>query len=261
MSEAYDDTFFDWVGLTAVRSANSVVPIVMELAAPTSVVDVGCGNGAWLGVWSRSGVTRITGLDGTHVDRDRLAIPADQFHAVDLTNDWSLAGHYDLAQSLEVAEHLPAAAGRHLVTQLCRLADIVLFSAAQPGQGGEMHVNEQPLAYWAHLFSGHGFAAYDCIRPRLAVHRSSDPWYRYNTILYANGAGAKRLAPAALAARVVDPAGLESGGDFAWRIRKAVLKPLPVAVVTALSRLRYRAVIRATSLADKINPTVTTEDH
>lgn len=252
MSQAYDDTFFDWVDLTAVRSANSLVPVVMKLAAPTSVVDVGCGSGAWLGVWSRQGVTRIRGLDGAHVDRNRLAIPADQFDAVDLTTEWSLTGHCDLAQSLEVAERLPAAAGRHLVAQLCRLADIVLFSAAQPGQGGEMHVNEQPLSYWAHLFYGHGFVAYDCVRPRLA-HRSIDPWYRYNTILYANAAGAERFVPAALAARVADPARLENGGDFAWRMRKAVLRPLPVAVVTAPSRLRYRTVIRTANLTNKIN--------
>jgi hypothetical protein len=225
----------------------------MELAVPTSVVDVGCGSGAWLAVWFRHGVTRIKGLDGAHVDQNRLTIPTDQFDPVDLTTEWSLAGHYDLAQSLEVAEHLPAAAGRHLVAQLCQLADIVLFSAAQPGQGGEMHVNEQPLSYWARLFSGHGFAAYDCIRPRLAAYRSIDPWYRYNTILYANAVGAERLVPAALAARVADPARLESGGDFAWRMRKAVLKPLPVAVVTALSRLRYRTVMRTAGLANKIN--------
>ncbi|MFZ3224828.1 MAG: hypothetical protein WA230_04855, partial [Xanthobacteraceae bacterium] len=79
------------------------------------------------------------------------------------------------------------------------------------------------------------------------------PWYRYNTILYANAAGAERFVPAALAARVADPARLENGGDFAWRMRKAVLRPLPVAVVTALSRLRYRTVIRTANLTNKIN--------
>jgi hypothetical protein len=116
-----------------------------------------------------------------------------------------------------------------------------------------MHVNEQPLSYWAHLFYGHGFVAYDCVRPRLAAHRSIDPWYRYNTILYANAAGAERIVPAALAARVAEPASLESGGDFTWRMRKAVLRPLPVAVVTALSRLRYRTVIRTANLTSIIN--------
>ena len=55
------------------------------------------------------------------------------------------------------------------------------------------------------------------------------------------------------AARVADPVKLESGGDFAWRMRKDVLRPLPVAVVTALSRLRYRTVIRTANLTGKIN--------
>ena len=116
-----------------------------------------------------------------------------------------------------------------------------------------MHVNEQPLSYWAHLFYGHGFVAYDCVRPRPATHRSIDPWYRYNTILYANAAGAERFVPPRLPPRVADPVKLESGGDFAWRMRKAVLKPLPVAVVTALSRLRYRTVIGTNNLTSKIH--------
>src|SRR6516164_6619836 len=117
MNQAYDNTFFDWVDLTAVRSANSLVPIVMGLVGPTSVIDVGCGSGAWLGVWSSHGVARIKGLDGSHVDPGRLSIREDQFESVDLTTAWSFAGHYDLAQCLEVAEHLPDAAGHHLVAQ------------------------------------------------------------------------------------------------------------------------------------------------
>ena len=41
----YDTRFYDAVDQTSLRSARVVVPIVMELVAPTSVVDVGCGAG------------------------------------------------------------------------------------------------------------------------------------------------------------------------------------------------------------------------
>ena len=57
-----------------------------------------------------------------------------------------------LAESITLAEHLPAEVGPRLVERLCSLSDVVLFSAAQPGQGGEDHINERDPSYWAALF-------------------------------------------------------------------------------------------------------------
>jgi hypothetical protein len=59
---------------------------------------------------------------------------------------------FDLVQSLEVGEHLPLSAAETLVDSLTTASDRVLFSAAVKGQGGEFHVNEQPLAFWQELF-------------------------------------------------------------------------------------------------------------
>jgi hypothetical protein len=50
---------------------------------------------------------------------------------------------FDLALCLEVAEHLPAAAGDSLVRRLASVGARILFSAAIPGQGGRNHVNEK----------------------------------------------------------------------------------------------------------------------
>jgi hypothetical protein len=51
---------------------------------------------------------------------------------------------FDLAASLEVAEHLSSARADGFVEHLTRLSDRVLFSAEVPGQGGYGHRNEQP---------------------------------------------------------------------------------------------------------------------
>lgn len=241
MAEAYDTRFYDWVNMTAKRSARIVLPIVREACAPASVVDVGCGEGAWLSVWRELGVGDILGLDGEHVTRDRLAIPSESYLARDLSRVFSTPRRYDLAQSLEVAEHLPRASAEGFVTSLCSLADIVLFSAAQPGQGGEHHVNERSPGWWAHLFDRHGFAAFDAVRPAVAGDGRVDPWYRFNTILFANAVGEARLTDAARATRAA-PDALDDGGDLAWKLRRAVLAPLPEPIVTGLSRLRYRLV-------------------
>ncbi len=239
MATLYDDTFFDWVDMTARRSAEAVVPLLRDGTAATSVVDVGCGRGTWLAAWVAAGVNDIRGLDGAYVDQTRLAIKVDQFETADLTKTWPITRRFDLAQSLEVAEHLPVSCGPAFVSQLCLLADVVAFSAAVPGQGGENHINERPVSYWANLFRNHGYEAFDCVRPFLRDNAAVDPWYRYNTVVYANAAGQQRLSVATRVTRTPDVETLNDAGDLAWRLRAMVLRPLPVAAVTALSRLRY----------------------
>lgn len=242
MTHAYDNTFFDWVDFTATRSARAVLPIINDLVRPASVVDVGCGRGAWLGVWANLGLDDIKGLDGDYVDRAKLAIAPAAFAAVDLTSLWPVTRRFDLAQSLEVAEHLAPEVGPQFVAQLCALSDVVMFSAAQPGQGGEMHFNERKPSYWADLFASQGFAAFDCLRPLISMNKSVDPWYRFNTVVYANEAGQARLVPAATSARVTKLTQLDHAGDIVWKLRTTVLRPLPMNVVSALSRVRYSLV-------------------
>ena len=137
---------------------------------------------------------------------------------------------------------MPASAGPAFVTSLCGLSDVVLFSAAQPGQGGEQHLNERAPSYWAGQFAANGYAAFDCVRPRVRDEASVDPWYKFNTVLYANARGQERLLPAALAARIDDLGKLDGAGDLAWKLRCAILRPLPEPVVTTLSRWRYSLV-------------------
>ena len=242
MGQLYDRAFFDWVRLTAVRSAQGVLPVVLRAVQPTSVVDVGCGEGAWLSVWRALGVADVAGLDGAHVDRAALMVPAGCFQAADLARPFVLPRRFDLVQSLEVAEHLPPEVSRAFVSALCRLGDVVLFSAAQPGQGGENHINERLPSTWAALFRQHGYSAFDCVRPLVAKNGGVAPWYRFNTVLYANPDGRRRLSPEALATRCDHEAHLDGAGDWRWRLRCRILRRLPVRIVTRLSRLRYRLV-------------------
>jgi SAM-dependent methyltransferase len=238
----YDDRFFDWVNATARKSAQVMLPIVAEQTRPSSVVDIGCGQGAWLEHWASLGV-HVTGIDGSHVDQDRLLIPRENFSVVNLAKPWDVARRFDLAQSLEVAEHLPSDVGPAFVATLCSLADIVLFSAARPGQGGERHINERIPSYWAGLFRTHGYLSYDSVRPLMAAQHQVAPWYRYNSMLFANATGVARLSLPARRAVVSDVSQLDVVGDWKWKARCAALRPLPEPVVTWMSKMRYRLVM------------------
>jgi SAM-dependent methyltransferase len=238
MSSAYDNRFFEWVNLTARRSARALLPLVKEQVHPANVLDVGCGQGAWLAVWCELGLVEGYGVDGDHVNKDALLIPRERFQAVDLRKPWDIGRRFDMVQSLEVAEHLPSTSAEAFIHCLCAHGDVVLFSSAQPGQGGEGHINERKPSYWAHLFAANGYMAYDSLRPLIVRQKRIDPWYRFNTLLFANAAGAARLKITLQAAD--EPADLDRGGDVLWHLRRALLRPLPEPAVTFLSQLRYR---------------------
>ncbi len=181
----YRDWFFEIVRYSSRRSAGVTVPIVIELLQPRSVVDIGCATGEWLATFRAHGVERIRGLDGGYVSPSHFAIPADSFTPVDLAGPFSLHETFDLAMSLEVAEHLPTESARGFVASLVRLAPVILFSAATPGQGGVNHINCQWPEYWAELFAGHDYAAIDCLRDRVWENPEVAPWYAQNMLLFA----------------------------------------------------------------------------
>ena len=183
-SKVYGPEFFEAQVEGSLRSARVVAPIVCELVRPSSVVDVGCGCGAWLSALRECGISRVLGLDGDYVRRSSLLVPQDCFRAANLEKPISLGEKFDLALCLEVAEHLPRIAAPILVASLAKLSPVVLFSAAIPLQRGTNHVNEQWPQYWAELFERFGFKRIDAIRPRIWTDARVEWWYRQNMFLF-----------------------------------------------------------------------------
>lgn len=184
-SEHYTSTFYERLRSGATRSAEVIVPLVLQLLPVRSVLDVGCGDGSWLASFQKLGISDILGIDGDYVARDLLQIPLERFRPMDLTKPFRLERAFDLAISLEVAEHLPLECASGFVESLTATAPAVLFSAAIPYQGGDDHINEQWPDKWASLFGERGYAAIDCIRKRVWQNEAVDHWYAQNTLLFA----------------------------------------------------------------------------
>jgi SAM-dependent methyltransferase len=240
MNQRYDSQFFDYMVEGSQQSARVVVPIVQQWLPVRSVLDVGCGQGAWLKIWQDHGVGHIEGLDGAHVDRAQLLIPPASFHAVDLERAFALDRRFDLVTCLEVAEHLPHASATPLVTSLCAHADHVLFSAALPGTGGAHHINEQPHDYWKTRFEQAGFVMLDCMRPLVASDERVKRWYRYNLFLYVRAAALPAL-PESIRRTIVSAGEVPADVSPLWfKARKAVIRLLPVPVVSWLAAVNER---------------------
>lgn len=182
---SYDAEFFRASDAGAAQAAAIVVPAVADIFVPQSVVDVGCGSGAFLQAFRRAGAVELLGLDsgaGTALRR----IAPHEFVAADLEVALPLERRYDLAVSLEVAEHLSRARAPGFVADLTRAAPVVLFSAAIPYQGGIHHVNEQWPSYWREQFAQHNFECFDVMRPLLWHRDDIGVPYAQNTLLFAS---------------------------------------------------------------------------
>jgi hypothetical protein len=246
----YDADFYRFLASFAARSAEQIVPLLIAGLPIHSVADFGCGQGAWLSVWRKAGII-VMGVDGSYVDRRRLMIDGNEFRAADLSQRIDLGRRFDLVQSLEVAEHLPPQRAADFIAMLTDHAPLVMFSAAVPGQGGEHHINEQPLEYWREKFSARGYVAIDYIRPQIVVNPRIQDWYRYNIVLYAEARYLINLADRVRAFQVPEQQRLRNYWPLEDRIRHALIRQLPRGTVDFLSRFKTRRAVRRTRSAQR----------
>ena len=193
----YDDHFWslhdtgDWKGFAE---------LVLRQFTPRSVIDVGCGTGQALEALRAVDPTlSLKGVDSSQPALGRARAKGLLVHDLDITRMTRSTlrscegelGHFDLAICLEVAEHMPPWHSTKLL-RLLMTWDIIIFSAAQPNQGGVLHVNEQPARYWIQKFARRGFVLADQnaeFRERLG-ELALPWWYRSNTNVFQRAATA-----------------------------------------------------------------------
>jgi SAM-dependent methyltransferase len=163
-----------------------IVPVIMDLVNPTSVVDVGCGLGTFIHVFKDTGVADALGIDGSWCNKELLFkyINKEEFLEKDLEQIIRIDKKFDLVVCLEVAEHLTEKRADSFVLDLILLGDVILFSAAIPKMGGINHINEQWPDYWMKKFESHGYVAHDILKPFFWNNDRIWWWYRQNMLFF-----------------------------------------------------------------------------
>ncbi|NOT35630.1 MAG: methyltransferase domain-containing protein [Candidatus Eisenbacteria bacterium] len=159
-------------------TAEVVVDFLMQEFTPRSVVDVGCGTAVYLAGFEKRGVA-VLGYEGSRPGIENALIDPAKIEQHDLTRDLVAPRVFDLVTCFEVGEHLPATFASTLARSLAGLGPVIAFSAAQPGQGGVDHVNEQPPSYWVEKFREAGMV-WDEAGTRRARERMTSlgcPWW------------------------------------------------------------------------------------
>jgi SAM-dependent methyltransferase len=184
-------------------------------STPTSILDIGCGEGTWLRAALRAGVRNVVGVDGVKIPPERLLFPASSFIVSDLTQPLDLGRRFDAVLCLEVAEHLPESMAAILISSLTRHSDRIVFSAAAPGQPGQHHINCRWPEYWQGLFNTRGYACDDAIRWCIWNDARIEPWYRQNMFvaLRSKSAGQEPRMPAVVHPAILPLIGACQRGD------------------------------------------------
>lgn len=172
----------------AVRSAGRIADSILNDFKATRIIDVGCGTGALLEALRERGC-EVFGLEYSEAALAYCRSRRLTVAKFDLERDAFIDNRtFDVAVSMEVAEHLPKRVADRYVDLLARLSPVIVFTAAPPGQGGALHVNEQPPSYWMSKFQQRGFkhAEEPSQRWRESWKAAGDvqDWYHQNLMIF-----------------------------------------------------------------------------
>ena len=197
--DVYDEAFWKENGSPDHRAAErSIAGHIHNMLQPTSVVDVGCGTGQMLEVFRERGVRSLLGLESSEGIEwcRKLGIQeaGAYIHPADLRDEEAIlnapgGGVVDLVVCVEVAEHLPEEACRHVVSDICRYIrpKWLAFSGAVPrSPGGTGHINEHYFEYWRDLVQSFGTHVLDREKSN-ALHRfldGCDPMFTWASNVY-----------------------------------------------------------------------------
>jgi SAM-dependent methyltransferase len=224
------------------ESARRILPPLVALFGARSMLEVGCGNGHWTQAGIDAGIAEYTVVDGPWNNREHLLVDRAHFVEARLEVPLALGRRFDLAVCLEVAEHVEAGSAGILVQSLCDAADVVVFGAAIPLQGGFGHINEQWPSYWRAKFEALGYRPHDLVRPRHWDDAAIHYWYRQNMFVYVretNTAASRIAAEAAPQASLalfdaVHPDKFMEIASYRSIALKRLVKALPAWVKTRL---------------------------
>lgn len=157
LNDLYTEPWFRLRSKLAWRTEYFCSAVWKTLGPFKTLVDLGCGIGEFVAHFNHHYGLFAIGFDGCENCLTHIAKGAT-IYMHDLRNplEWG-APKFDLCMCLEVAEHIEPEHADTLIDSCCSISDLILFTAAKPGQDGLGHVNLQKPDYWMNKFKTKGY--------------------------------------------------------------------------------------------------------
>lgn len=124
--------------------ADRLAQFIKHIIRPHNVLDIGCGPGHFVESM------RDIGIDAVGIDIDERIGDKPYLFREDILSTKFVA---DVCICLEVVEHIHEDHAENIITAISGMfTDTLIFTAAQPGQGGVGHINCQYPIYWHEKF-------------------------------------------------------------------------------------------------------------
>ena len=154
---------------------------ISDTLSPSTVLDIGCGPGIYVDALRTHGI-QARGVDIDERVKDK---PYLKYQSVFDLVDTDLA---DTVICLEVAEHIDERSAEQVAAQVARcVGKTLIWTAAQPEQGGIGHINCQPKEYWDAKLTACGLVRNHTAEAAMLEFITSGPhmgWFRNNVMLF-----------------------------------------------------------------------------
>lgn len=160
------------------RHDNGLIANLIWLFEGRTVIDVGCGDGAYTEALQTAGVD-CEGYDASPIRPTGCGY-------LDLSRPIKTTERFDWVLCLEVGEHIPAAYQQTVFDNLDKLARKgIVMSWAVEGQTGYGHVNERNNDYIERIMNSYGFERYHMTEQTLRDGITDLPWMKDTVMVYA----------------------------------------------------------------------------
>lgn len=175
-----------------------VAPIrfMVDRLQPTSIIDIGCGNGIYPLLYRHLGVADVFGVDG--IAPEATVLDEKSYRQVDLQESFDAGRKFDVAVCMEVVEHLNPQTTDTAFDSIERHAErAIVFSMAEPGQPGNGHINCRTMLEVLDDWADRGW--YPDLNFSLGMRAlSSMSWFRRNIVVLTRDATEPMIAKQAL---------------------------------------------------------------
>jgi len=172
----------DYVNLEEEQpAADRIADWVKDNIKPTKVLDIGCGPGMYVNALNDRGIP------ASGIDVDPRVVGKDNLTQLSLFDNTSTA---DTVFCFEVAEHIDPMYADKVVDSIYNAVEsggTLVFTAAQPGQGGIGHINCRKRQYWIDKFVAKGLVENTNMKESLISYCQEGiymGWFVQNLIIF-----------------------------------------------------------------------------